>query len=213
VAACDARQGRTSSLAGSGATSPADLMRILRDHGTSDSLPGYSWLNGGLGAPCVHAAGLVAGSQTTASWVARLRPDKHEHWVTATAAPCTGLFKPVSVGEPLELGPAPGERADLSLWWRHERLHRAALRNPGQTFPLFTPERDTIEAAWLASPPDSQAAFDESSRLENRWLERVLAKPIRDVRPWYVRRWWRKTNESAGMPFHSLAGVPLVAGR
>ncbi len=211
VAACDARQARTLSLAG-GATELADLMRILRDHGTIDSLPGYSWLNGGLGAPCVHAAGLVAGSQTTASWVARLRPDQHEHWVTATAAPCTGLFKPVSVGEPLELGRAPGEHADLSLWWRHERLHRAALRDPRSALPLFTPERDTIESAWLASPPDSQAAFDEHGRLENRWLERVLAKPVRDVRPWYVRRFWQKANDRAGIKLDSVAGVPAFAG-
>jgi len=211
VAACDSRQGRTLSLAGN-ATGLADLMRILRDHGTADSLPGYSWLNGGLGAPCVHAAGLVAGSQTTASWVARLRPEEHEHWVTATAAPCTGLFKPVRVGEPLELGPAPGARNDASLWWRHERLHRAAVRDPAKLFPLFTPERDTIEAAWLAAPPDSQAAFDEFGRMENRWLERVLANAVRDVRPWYVRRWWQKANERAGMQPGSPAALPVLTG-
>jgi dipeptidase len=209
VAACNARQFRTSSLARN-ATGPADLMRILRDHGTADALPGYSWINGGLGAPCVHAAGIVAGSQTTASWVARLRPDKLEHWVTATAAPCTGLFKPVSVDQPLELGPAPGVNADTSLWWRHERLHRAALRDPARLFPLFAPERDTIESAWLAAPPDSQAAFDEHGRLESRWLERVLAEPARDVRPWYVRRFWQRANARAGIEFDKFASV---AGR
>lgn len=211
VAACDSRQGRTSSLAGS-ANEVADLMRILRDHGTANSLPGYSWLNGGLGAPCVHAAGLVAGSQTTASWVARLQPEKHAHWVTATAAPCTSLFKPVSVAEPLELGPAPGEHADSSLWWRHERLHRAALRNPAHLLPLFAPERDAVEAAWLAAPPDPQSAFDEAARLEARWLERVLAECVPDVRPWYVRRFWRIANRRAGLRLQANGGIPVAAG-
>jgi dipeptidase len=211
VAACRARQKRTASLAGT-ATGLADLMRILRDHGTGNSLPNYSWLNGGLAAPCVHAAGLVAGSQTTASWVAHLRPEKHEHWITATAAPCTSLFKPVSVDEPVELGPCPAERADQSLWWSHERLHRAVMRDPARLLPLFTPERDTIEADWLAAPPDSQAAFDQHSRLGIRWLERVLAKKTPDVRPWYVRRFWQKANERAGLELPSA--VPrLVSAR
>lgn len=209
VAACDARQLRTMTMAGD-ATNLADLMRILRDHGTRNSLPGYSWLNGGLAAPCVHAAGVVAGSQTTASWVACLRPQRHEHWVTATAAPCTSLFKPVSVHEPLELGRAPGELADASLWWRHERLHRAAVQDPARLFPLFAAERDTLEADWLQTPPDSQAAFDEHGRLENRWLERVLAGQVRDVRPWYVRRFWQKANLRAGLDLQPAGSPPPV---
>ena len=59
--------------------------------------------------------------QATASWVAELRPGSAAHWVTATAAPCTSLYKPVQVTSPLDLGPEPSERYDpAALWWRHE---------------------------------------------------------------------------------------------
>jgi len=65
-------------------------------------------------------AGLAANSQTTASWVAELRPGSAAHWVTATAAPCTSLYKPVQVSSPLDLGPEPSERYDpAALWWSY----------------------------------------------------------------------------------------------
>lgn len=58
--------------------------------------------------------------QTTASWVAELRPGSAAHWVTATAAPCTSLYKPVQVTSPLDLGPEPSERYDpAALWWSY----------------------------------------------------------------------------------------------
>jgi hypothetical protein len=154
-------------------------------------------LNGGLHAPCVHAGGLVASSQTTASWVADLRPDACRHWVTATAAPCTGLFKPVSVAAPVALGAAPGAHADDSLWWRHERLHRAVLRDPARLGQLYSMERAALEASWLAEPPDSQAAFDEASRLTQRWTESVCSVATADIRSRFVQRYWIKQNAAA----------------
>ena len=56
---------------------------------------------------------------------------------TGTAAPCCGIFKPVRVDEPLDIGPTPTDRADdCSLWWQGERLHRQIIRNP----PAFLPK-------------------------------------------------------------------------
>jgi secernin len=206
VTACRLRQPRTQQLV-ERADEPLDLMRILRDHGDGQSAPCYSWLNGGLGAPCVHAGGLVAASQTTGSWVAELRPGAIRHWTTATAAPCTGLFKPISVDQPLDM-PRPTERADdESLWWRHERLHRAVMRDPNRLGPRYFAERDEIEAAWAVAPPDSQAAFAEGDRLLARWTADVLSQPGRDVRPWYVRRYWAKKNARAGLRWE----MPVLA--
>ncbi|MCH8831250.1 MAG: hypothetical protein IID00_00720, partial [Chloroflexi bacterium] len=183
VCGCRVRQPRTQQLA-ERAESPADLMRILRDHGAGNDVPKYAWLNGGLGAPCVHAGGLVASSQTTASWVADLRPGKIAHWVTGTAAPCTSLFKPVSIDKPLELGPTPCERADdESPWWRHERLHRAVMRDPARLGARYFAERDEIESAWLAAGPDSAAAFEEAARLEAKWTADSLACDAGETRP------------------------------
>ena len=75
-----------------------DLMAVLRDHGARGPAPRFAPVIGAKAAPCMHAGGgIKATSQTTGSWVADLGADgDHRHWVTATSAPCTGLFKPVA---------------------------------------------------------------------------------------------------------------------
>ena len=87
-------------------------MTVLADHGLKASVPRYSLINGAMAAPCMHAGGLAANAQTTASWVAELRPAAAAHWVTATAAPCTSLFKPVQVTAPVELALKPSDCFD-----------------------------------------------------------------------------------------------------
>jgi secernin len=205
VSACRLRQQRTQDLAAR-ADRPARLMQILRDHGEGCLAPAYSWLHGGLRAPCVHAGGLVASSQTTASWVAELRAGAIRHWATGTAAPCTSLFKPVAVGQPLQLGPLPTDHADdETLWWRHERLHRSVIRDPQRLGACYFAQRDEIEALWLADPPDSAAAFAEGDQLLARWTDDVLAHTGADTRPRYVQRYAAKLNAMAGMRFVAWA--------
>ncbi len=198
LARCRTRRARTEAAAGR-ATSAADLMAALRDHGRR-AAPRYRLLTGAMAAPCMHAGGLVASSQTTASWVAELRPGATCHWVTATAAPCVGLFKPVRIAEPLDLGPAPTDHADgASLWWRHERLHRMVLRDPGRLRPLFVTERDAIEARWQATAPEPAAAFAEGDRALAEWTARVAAVAGVDRRPRAVRKYWRLRDARAGL--------------
>lgn len=191
--------------------SVGDFFALLREHGGNQSVPEYSWLNGGMKAPCMHAGGLAVSSQATASWVAELRPGGVRHWVTATAAPCTGLFKPVRVEAPVAFGQLQGDRADDSLWWRHENLHRMIARNPEQLLPLIAGERDRTETDWLTRPPDSGAAFRESESLLARWTETVAGQPARDVRPWYVRRYWSVRNRRAGLAALNLQST--IRGR
>ena len=187
------------------AASVHDLAAALRSHGPgAGGTPRYRWHNGGLNAPCVHAGGRLASSQTTASWVSELTPGGVRHWATATAAPCTSLFKPVRVGEPLALGPAPSDRFDATaLWWRHERLHRAVLRDPERLLPLFAKERDELEARWLgdAAAALPAEAFAEASLRLDEWTARVVAAgAAEDLRPPFVRRYWAKRDERAGLP-------------
>jgi dipeptidase len=199
VAAAHRRQACTERRARK-AESPADMMALLRDHGAEGDSPAYSWINGGMGLPCVHAGGILASSQTTGSWVAELSALGVQHWVTGTAAPCTGLFKPVRVEEPLDLGPAPTDQADdASLWWRHEHLHRRVVADPARLLPLYREERDAVEKAWLADPPDPASAFAEAERLLEDWEHRVARKAAADTRPRFVRRYWKKRNQRAGL--------------
>ena len=147
----------------------------------------------------MHAGGLLASSQTTASWVSDLRPGGSLHWATGTAAPCTSLFKPFRVEQPVDLGPPPGDRFDpRTLWWRHERLHRRALRDPARAYPLFAPERDELERRWLDGSPDSADAVAEADELLEHWVESVDSAVTRDVRPPWVRRYWRAREPSWG---------------
>ena len=198
VACARIRQARTAALAGH-TSGPADLMRLLRDHGDGRDAPRYAWFNGSLDTVCMHGGGgAVHGSVTTASWVSELSPNGARHWTTGTAAPCTAIFKPVRIDDPLDLGPAPTDCADPeSLWWRHEDLHRSVLRDPAQLLPLFADERDHIEAQWLADHPTPRDAFAAADLALAEWIERVKATPVEDVRPFWARRYWQLRNRRA----------------
>jgi secernin len=194
------RQAITGSCA---ASSPRDLMAVLRDHGAKGPAPRWAPVIGAKAAPCMHAGGgIKATSQTTGSWVAELRRDgDHRHWATATSAPCTSLFKPVRVDEPLDLGPDPTDRFDPETpWWRHEVLHRAVLADPVRLLALLAPERDRIEARWLDTPPDPSAAFVEAEEATARWIDAVRAADGPDRRPRWARRYWDVRDSRAGMP-------------
>jgi secernin len=185
------------------ATTAADLMRVLRDHGGLS--PAYSPLTGAMGAPCMHAGGTIRSSQTTASWVSELSPAGQRHWVTATAGPCTSIFKPVRVGEPVDLGPAPTDRFDArTLWWRHELLHRRCDADLRGLLPLFAAERDEVEARSIVDPPEPAAAFDEADRLLESWTDAVWRPDVTERRPPSTRRYWDRRNRAAGFPSRPL---------
>jgi dipeptidase len=204
VSACRHRRAITQAGA-ERATTPQELMTLLRDHGPGRSGPRYAWLNGGMAAPCLHGGGVVTNTQTTASWVADLRPGQDRHWVTATAAPCTSLFKPVQVDQPIDVGPFPGGEDDGSLWWRHERLHRRAVRDPSRLFPRFTPDRDRTELSWLADPPPGAEAFVVAGDLLDRWTRAVSFDPVPDTRPPWARRYWARQNARARLDLSPAA--------
>lgn len=199
VSACRTRQALTARAAATGDASPGTLMAVLRSHG-SGRWPRYSVVNGAMAAPCMHAGGLLAASQTTASWVSDLRADGALHWATGTAAPCTSLFKPFRVEQPTDLGPPAEDRFDArTLWWRHERLHRWAARDPASAASVMADERDEVEQRWLREPPSSDAAVAEADELLEQWVARVRSAVERDLRPAWVRRYWTVRDRRAGL--------------
>ena len=217
VSACASRRARTEASASSTAAGPssaavASLMAALRDHGPGDA-PRWSLLNGALSAPCAHAGGILTATQSTASWVADLRGGcDARHWVTATSAPCTSMFKPVRLDDAIDLGPSPKGRFDATtLWWRHEVLHRASMLDPQQLLPRFSTERDSVEAAWIDDPPTGAEAFAEAARLEARWAADVLAAARPETRPRFVAHLWATRDRAAGVPTNTDAGSSRYA--
>ncbi|MFO0576547.1 MAG: hypothetical protein U1A78_21285 [Polyangia bacterium] len=206
---CRVRQPRVQARAGQG-RGLAGLLALLRDHGphaTADSPVDYEPIAGAMGGACMHAGGLFAAAQTVASWAARLSEDGDRHLVTATAAPCTSLFKPVVVTAPIRslVHAVPGDIADdTSLFWRHERLHRLVLRNPRLLLPKLAAARDAVEALWLTAPPTPEEAFREGDALLEGWLDEARQR-LREAgqppseRPAYVERYWRTRDARAGL--------------
>jgi secernin len=198
VGACSIRRGRTQASADR-AEQPGDLIAALRDHG-EDPSPQWSRINGALNAPCAHAGGRLTSTQTTGSWVADLRAEPL-HWVTATSAPCTSIFKPVRVDQPVDLGPVGADHHDpTSRWWRHEQLHRLVLRDHAASLARFASQRDTVERAWLADPPATGEAFAAADRLEADWLADLSAADLPETRPRWLRAQWRTLDHDAALP-------------
>ncbi len=200
VTACRLRRTRTETSARQ-AAGPAEMIAALRDHGGDGGCgggPRVSPINGALKAPCVHAGGVLVSTQTTASFVADLS-EGVALWATGTSAPCTSIFKPVGVDEPIELGPAPTNRYQHeSLWWRHERLHRATMADWAALLPRYRHARDRTETAWLADPPSSAEAFAAARDLEAAWLDDV-SEVASERRPIWLRRLWRSLDRKADM--------------
>ena len=197
VSACDVRTRITTDSA-HGARGPRDLIATLRSHGAY-SWPRYRPLNGTLSIPCMHGGGIAASSSSVAGWVSDLAT--RTHWISGTSAQCLALFKPVQVDAPVDIGPPPDGHDDgQSLWWRHERMARTVMRNPGRLSNLFTAERDAVKARWSADQPDGQSAFDQGSALLDRWTAAVAAAECgTDVRPIWAKRYWEKRDRAAGL--------------
>lgn len=167
-----------------------DAFNALRSHGNGKAAwrPDRSLLDQQV---CMHAGfGPVRNSQTVGSLVAHITAGQEPtFWVTATAAPCTSVFKPVwiSAGVP-DLGPEPTARMDANtLWWQHEKLHRAVLQDYARRSKLFSQDRDQLEELFLnaVNKPKvdrrvlSEQCFEQASYKEFEWFEKVKASPAR----------------------------------
>jgi secernin len=199
-----------------GQITEAIMMNTLRDHGP-DSGPDYNPAKGKTqNPPCMHAgAGPIRISQTTGSLVSHLAGDVQTHWVTATAAPCTSIFKPIWVDAGLpDLGQTPtGHYNRACLWWRHEGLHRGVLRDYPTMMAVYHAEREAMEAHFLAeararrhhAAADRAALsarwFDEADRATLHWDERVDATPASKKLPRGYQKIWSKLIQEAGYNF------------
>jgi secernin len=210
---CRNRRQRTTEMLTSqrGEITAATMMHVLRDHGEDDRRPDVGLTGATV---CMHAGfGPVRGSQTTGSIVSHLHPDHPTHFITGTAAPCTSLFKPVWVDVALpDMGTPIGTYDATTLYWRHEALHRATLRNYDALIRRYQPERDTLEAAFLdrslaaADRPAGERialatrCFAEAYAAEARWLDRVAEADVEEHRRWLHALAWAQFNQQADIP-------------
>ncbi len=189
------------------------MMNALRDHGNADGE--QDPIDNGLAGAdiCMHAGfGPIRISQTTGSMVSYLDAKAPLHFVTGTAAPCTSIFKPVWVDTPIpDIGPVPSETYDSqSLWWQHERLHRATLRDHDKMLAAFSDERDTLEREFVSEAFTARAkptavrteisanSFSRAKIAENEWLERIQNMPSNGN--WLHATAWNGFNREAKMP-------------
>jgi dipeptidase len=199
---CRERAARTRALA-HGARHLADVASVLRDHGEGHRWPRYRVLDGGLGAPCMHAGGLVIASQTVGSMISELRAGATRHFVTGTSAPCVSVFRPVdapspAISAPGTLGGAPRSTDDRdTLWWRFERLHRLLMKDPAHLAEPHLAERARLERSFF----DGVATGAEAHAQAEAWMVRVEASlvgidPV-DQRPPWVRRYWSERDRQS----------------
>ncbi len=231
---CRTRQSRATDLLEKhkGHISVNTMMSILRDHGPeaeTDPLwnPGKGWL---METICVHAGfGPTRPSQSVGAMVAHLLPGFPIVWVTGTSGTCTSIFKPVFLGgaglpsgpEAAKLGldTVPDGTFDPStLWWSHERLHRAVIRDYATRIRIYQEERNSLETAFLQETaelysvykdkaPEERAehlrtfttsCFERATMATERWIKAVKATPVRYRPPLLFSLAWGRFNREAG---------------
>lgn len=168
-----------------GKLTSAAMMAVLRDHGVEGEAPGWTPAHTERRSICMHAAEGARRSQTTASWVSEWTSNSVVHWVTASAAPCLSIFKPVVLGAGMpETTYAPTDKFyRQTRWWKHELWHRGALCNFAEQLASIATERDALEAKFasdvgraMGTPELNQvttACWREADEAEARWLATV----------------------------------------
>ena len=153
---------------------PREAMRILRSHGPYDGKKGFHPSKPGMKSLCLHASGMTAPSQTTGSMVVQI-DDRPTVWFTGTAAPCLSIFKPFFFGHGNLQSPdwvIPGATPDNSLWWNHERMHRAVLTDFMKLAPDIQARRDALEYEFISRLPDWEQSVEAVEQYSNRCLNR-----------------------------------------
>lgn len=166
-----------------------DMMAVLRDHGSLRNCS-PNWRAECLTerTVCMHAGAADCTAQTVGSMVSELRSGESVHWVTGTSAPCTAIFKPlfIDVSVPMHGGALTDRFDPQTLWWRHERLYRAALLGGLEEFiSKIRPERDSIEERFHARIMDVMSGGSNADRAQvvtSCWKEAIEAEDA-----WYAQ--------------------------
>ncbi|MFB0515653.1 MAG: C69 family dipeptidase [Candidatus Neomarinimicrobiota bacterium] len=158
----------------------------------------------------LHAGGLFHRAQTTGSMVARVSPRRKDCFFTGTSAPDLSVFKPVHFGQSLDddlQGVDLSRYHEESLWWRHEKLHRALLLAP-RLIADYSKERDELErnmVTELATEKGRQLAHTRNKLREDllKWEESWIGK-VASVKSSFLALgpfafYWKRQNRRDGI--------------
>lgn len=157
---------------------PGNLLAALRDHNGHSPASGWK-----MTMPCAHASWMKTrqAGQTTGSMVSRLTPARQTHWLTGTSSPCLSVFKPIVLGgDIITTGRLPRQGYDAeSLFWRHERLHRAVLKDYDALRLLIEESRQAMEARFVTLQGEAYSSkacnemWEEHRQIIPEWVRRV----------------------------------------
>jgi dipeptidase len=201
-----------------GSIDTAYMMSILKTH-RPDGGEGTNWQPQHrplLGTDvCMHGSfGIVRDGNSAGSMVVHLDKKHPTIFVTATASPCTTVFKPVWMDTSLpDMGPAPTDEYDPnSMFWRHELLHRATIADYEARIATYAADRDALEkeivegGLAIASATAKKRAkysvecFAKAMESEAAWYQRALQVPARPKNALIYNYAWNKFNKQAHMP-------------
>jgi len=111
------------------------------------------------------------------------------------------------------MGPTPKGTYDPdTLFWRHEALYRATLRDYATCIRLYQEERDSLEQRFMAGALDvasgsvaERGAFStrclaEADAAEAYWLEQVSVTRVQTRQNWLYAVAWGGFNRQSHMP-------------
>jgi dipeptidase len=181
------------------------LMQLLRQR------KGAHPRSGSRSDVALHASGSSRPIQTTGSMVASVSTRRRDFFFTGTSAPDLSIFKPVYFDLPLEddlQGEDLSHYHSGSLWWRHEKLHRAMLLAP-RLDSDFIKERDEVERSMvseLTAQKGRQLAQTRSRLRDNllKWGETWMEKAAASKRGAILSmgsfsRYWKRRNRLDGV--------------
>lgn len=187
-----------------------DAFSLLRDHGDGAYKPDNHILGNRI---CAHAGNHLTrnATQSTASMVAHLKEADHTFWVTASSAPCTGIFKPVWIGDGILPNINPnisGKYNDQNYWWFHEKLHRQVIRDYANRIHALEKERNEFENEMMIKADEIESkekeefchqAFLKSRKLTMEWIQRLESFPIKKRSGLIYSQYWKSMNRKAGL--------------
>ena len=194
-----------------GKVSIESMMSTLRHHTDENFDPQHSLSHVDV---CMHAGfGPIRSNQSTASMVVYLDHSNPIIFATGTSAPCTSIFKPfwVDAASSLNFEPVPTSQTDsTSIYWTHEKLHRATLLNYPERIKTYAADRDEMEKRFIQGALKLQSAtateraeftnqcLAESAAAEAEWLKRVEKVPVRS-KPFLYSMAWNGFNKKANI--------------